>query len=522
MATVVSLDARLADPLHRQLYESVRAAIVGGRLRPGVRLPSTRALAEQLDVSRNTAMTAFDQLLAEGYLVGRAGSGTYVAAALPERATTARRRLAAARVSADARASADGSAATTVAAVAPRSARSAATTTIACPFLPDVPLAAAADHRSLGRSAAVEPMLAFRLGAPDREHFPVEAWGKLLAKRWNRSAADLLGHRDPRGYAPLRRAVCDYVTTARGVRCEPDHVLIVAGTQQGLALTAQVLLDPGQPAWVEDPGYPGTAGALAAAGVIAVPVPVDADGLDVSAGLRLRPDAKLAVVTPAHQFPTGVPLSPERRAALLGWAASAGAWVFEDDYDSEYRYAGRPLPALQGEGGGADRVVYCGTFSKVLSPSLRLAYLVVPPGLADAFIAAKAFADVQCPPLEQAVLADFVAAGHFARHVRKTRVLYARRQALLVEHARRELVGMLDVRPMSAGMHLVGFLPPGTDDRAASRRAWAAGVDAVPLSVVATAAAVPPALLLGYAGVPDDQIAEGVRRLAVALRGVAE
>jgi GntR family transcriptional regulator/MocR family aminotransferase len=499
MATFVALDPASGAPLHRQLFTGLRRAIVEGRLAAGTRLPSTRTMAEQLDLSRNTVMGAFEQLLAEGYVVGRVGSGTYVADELPERAVTASRRAGGQRNATDTTAVAG----TTVT----PSARSRALLAAPCPFFRPPPPPGGG-------------LLAFRVGAPDREHFPAEAWGRLMTRRWNRSRDDLLAHSDPRGYAPLREAVCDYVTTARGVRCTPEQVLIVAGTQQAVALTAQVVLDPDDAAWVEDPGYPGSRGALVAAGARIVPVPVDADGIDVAAGVRAAPGAKLAVVSPAHELPLGVTLSAARRRALLDWAREAKAWIFEDDYDSEYRYAGRPLPALQGETADAPhRVIYCGTFSKVLSPAMRLAYLVVPPALVRSFVTAKAFADVQCPPLEQAVLTDFVAQGHFARHVRRTRVLYAKRQALLIRHARRELAGLLDVRPLPAGMHLVGGLPPGTDDLAVSRRAAQAGVEALPLSGFAIAARTPPALVLGYAVVPDAQIAEGVRRLRDVLRG---
>lgn len=493
MATFVALDPDSGAPLHRQLYEALRRAIVAGNLAAGTRLPSTRALAEQLDVSRNTAMNAFEQLLAEGYLVGRVGSGTYVADALPERATAARRRANATSAPPP----------STALSSADLPARSRAMLSTASPFLPRLENPAA-------------PLLAFRVGAPDRDGFPAETWGRLLTRRWNRSGPDLLAHFDPRGYGPLRRAVCDYVTTARGVRCTPEQVVIVAGTQQAMALAAQVVLDPGDAVWVEDPGYPGARGALLAAGASLVPVPVDGEGLNVGAGIDAAPRAKMAVVTPAHQLPMGIPLSRERRRALLEWASGTGAWVFEDDYDSEYRYAGRPLPAMQGEDGASERVIYCGTFSKVLSPALRLAYAVVPRGLVEAFVAAKAFADMQCPALEQAVLSDFIAQGHFARHVRRTRVLYAKRQALLIRQAKRELAGLLDVRPMDAGMHLIGELPAGVDDREVSRRAREVGVDALPLSAFATKAKMPPALLLGYAVVPERQITEGVRR----LRGV--
>jgi GntR family transcriptional regulator/MocR family aminotransferase len=492
MATFVALSPDAETPLHRQVYDALRRAIVAGHLAPAARLPSTRALAEQLDVSRNTVMNAFEQLLAEGYLVGRLGSGTYVADELPDRALAARPR-------------------------ASPPAPSIHTARIT-PSRRAETLTAAAEPFRASAAPAASPLLAFRLGAPDHDHFPAETWGRLLTRRWNRSRDDLLRHRDPRGYAPLRRAVCDYVNTARGVRCSPEQILIVTGTQQAVSLTAQVVLDHGRPAWFEDPGYPFARAALVAAGATIVPVPVDDEGLDVAAGLRAAPDARLAVVTPAHQSPLGVPLSPDRRATLLDWARRADAWIFEDDYDSEYRYAGRPLPALQGEPGTADRVIYCGTFSKVLSPSIRLAYVVCPPALLDAFLAAKVFADIQCPALEQAVLTDFITGGHFARHIRRTRVLYAKRQALLMKHAARELAGLLTIHPRPAGMHVLAHLPPDTDDREVARRAAEAGVETMPLSVFTIAHPQPPALLLGYAATPDAQIVEGLHRLRRVLQ----
>jgi GntR family transcriptional regulator/MocR family aminotransferase len=456
-------------------------------------------LAELLDVSRNTVMSAFEQLLAEGYLVGRTGSGTYVADELPERAIAVRPRGAAAAAR---RPPADASPE-----VVP-SARARAVRAAPCPFL-------------LPAIGSADPLLAFRVGTPDREHFPAEVWGRLLTRRWNRSRDDLLSHFDPRGYGPLRQAVCDYVTTARGVRCRAEQVLIVSGAQQAVSLAAQVLVDPGEAVWVEDPGYPGAHGALRAAGVVLAPVPVDGEGLDVAAARRACPGARLAVVTPAHQLPTGVALGRERRRALLAWARERDAWVFEDDYDSEYCYTGRPVPALQGEEGAGERVIYCGTFSKVLTPALRLGYLVVPRALVSAFVRAKAFADVQCPPLEQAVLTDFIAQGHFARHIRRTRVLYAKRQATLLRYAGRDLAGLLDVRPMSAGMHLIGWLPAGTNDGEVARRARAAGVDVIPLSALAIEARTPPALVLGSAAAPEGEIREGVSSLRGVLESVA-
>ncbi len=488
-ATSLVLDASTGAPLHEQLAEALRGAIVAERLAPGTRLLSTRVMAEQLALSRNTVLNAYARLLAEGYLVGHTGSGTYVARELPERLLAVRR---------------ESSAPPPVHRVDTRALSKRGAAVAAVPPLTD-PRAGMAPGR-----------MAFRMGVPALDAFPGELWGRLLHTRWQRSWRDMTSYLPPAGYLPLRRAVADYLATARGVRCVPEQVLIVNGTQQALSLAAQVLLDPGDAAWVEDPGYFPAHGALTAAGALRVPVPVDAEGLDVEAGLRLRPDARLALVTPAHQFPLGVVMSERRRQALLAWAARSDAWVLEDDYDSEFRYEGRPVPALQGQARDA-RVLYTGTFSKVVSPSLRLGYLVVPELLVDAFCAARRFVDRHSPILDQAVLADFITQGHFSRHVRRMRVLYASRQEVLVEAARRELRGLLDVAPMHTGMHLVGWLPEGQDDRAASERAAHAGLMAAPLSAFQLHGQTRGALLLGYACVPEEELKEGVSRLARAL-----
>jgi GntR family transcriptional regulator/MocR family aminotransferase len=297
-------------------------------------------------------------------------------------------------------------------------------------------------------------------------------------------------------------------------------VIVISGSQQALDLTARVLLDPGDVAWVEDPGYVGTNGALVGAGAGVVPVPVDREGPDIALARELCPNARLACVTPSHQYPLGFTMSLKRRLELLEWAAREGAWVLENDYDSEYRYAGRPIAALQGldtEG----RVIYAGTFSKVLFPSLRLGYLVVPPDLADAFVAARAFVDRGSSLMDQAVLADFLIDGHFSSHVRRMRALYAERQEALVEAARRELAGLLEVGPNDSGMHLVGWLPEGVNGDAASQRAAQYGVVAPSIASYSLLPSSPQGLVLGYAAVNEEQIAEGVRRLGHALEAWA-
>jgi len=317
----------------------------------------------------------------------------------------------------------------------------------------------------------------------------------------------------------LREAVAAYLGAARAVRCEPEQVIVVAGAQQALDLAARVLTDAGDSVWVEEPGYLGAKGALAAAGARLVPVPLDEEGLSVEAGARLAPAARLIYASPSHQYPTGVTMSLSRRLALLEWAGRAGAWVLEDDYDSEYRYAGRPLAALQGLD-REQRVVYLGTFSKVLFPALRIGYIVVPEDLVDAFRAARSLSDRHSPTVEQAVLADFIVEGHFARHIRRMRALYAERQAALVAAGREELGGLLELRPADAGLHLTGLLPAGVSDREASLAAEARGVEAQPLSAFHLGPARRAGLVLGYAAYDGREIREGARQLAAALQSL--
>jgi GntR family transcriptional regulator/MocR family aminotransferase len=477
------LDRRGRAPLQRQLYDQLRAAILSGRLTPGDRLPATRALAGDLAVSRNTITAAFDQLLAEGYLEGRVGAGTFVAESLPEDLLRA--------------------------AAAPR------------PVAPGPPPALSARGRMLV-STAVSPsgghalIRPFQTGFPAMDLFPRELWARLAARQVRHPSIERLSYGSAAGFAPLRRAVADYLRASRGVRCSWEQVVVTAGSQQALDLAARVLLDPGDLAWIEDPGYMGARGAFTAAGVQCAPVPVDDEGLSVETGIARFPGARMAYCTPSRQYPMGVTMSLGRRMALLAWARDHGAWIVEDDYDSEFRYAGHPLAALQGLD-AAGRVIYTGTFSKTLFPALRLGYLVAPENVVDAFIAARALADRHGPGLEQAIAAEFLDAGHFARHVRRMRALYAERQETLVAAAARDLAGVLDVAPAESGMHLLGRLPKGADDREASAKAAAAGVSAPALSQYTIRARPFPALLLGYAGYPNRKIREAARKLAVAL-----
>jgi GntR family transcriptional regulator/MocR family aminotransferase len=484
----VPLDPAAETPLFRQLYEGLRRGILTGTLTAGLRLPATRGLAAELSVSRNTVLNAYEQLLAEGYLEGRPGSGTYVAHALPDPPVQE-----------------------------PASAA----------WGPRVPVPRPAFSRrgqSLARAAALAAPdsgmpRAFRTGVPALDAFPYETWMRLVARRHRRPPRDLLCYDDPAGYAPLRRAVADHLGPARAVHCEPEQVLIVAGSQQGIDLVARILLDAGDAAWVEDPGYPSARAALLGAEALPVPVPVDEDGLVVDAGVARCPGARLVYLTPSHQYPVGVTMSLSRRLALLDWARQANAWVVEDDYDSEFRYTGRPLAALQGLDRDG-RVIYLGTFSKSLFPALRLGYLVVPADLVDAFVSARAVIDRQSPTLAQAVVADFLNEGHFVRHIRRMRTVYQERQEALLRAAQRELGGLVEVGPCETGLHLMGWLTDRRDDRQASNAAATAGVEAVPLSRYCIERPQRGGLHLGYGGTDVRQIRDAVRRLASALREV--
>ncbi|GJG89531.1 GntR family transcriptional regulator [Gemmatimonadetes bacterium T265] len=485
---MIAVDPAAREPLHRQIYSAVRDLIVVGRLRPNDRVPSTRALAADLGVSRNTVLLAMTQLTSEGYLRGRPGAGTRVAPQLPDALlrVDARREPLGTRPTAGSR---------------PVIARRGARTALLSDGMPRLGL-------------APRP---FRHGTPALDRFPVDLWARLAARRYQRVPLEFLDHGEAFGHRPLREAVAVYVGAARGVRCEPGQVLITSGAQQALALAVQVLLDPGDTAWMEDPGYLGMRGVLTIAGARIAPVPVDAEGLDVAAGMRIAPDARLVYTTPSHQFPLGATMSHVRRRALLQWARGANAWIVEDDYESEYRFAGHPLPALHGLDPDG-RVLYVGTFSKTVFPSLRIGYLIVPHDLTDAFARARAFAAGSASPLEQAVLADFIIEGHFARHVRRMRTLYAARQAALVALAERELRGRITLRPAAAGLHLLGWLPPGRSDAAVSSALAARGVEAPPLSMYHVGPrAADGALLLGYASLDDVALRQGVDVLREVL-----
>lgn len=479
-------------PLYRQLYETLRRAILSGKLPAESKMSSTRSLARELAVSRMTVVNAYELLLAEGYIRGVSGSGTYVAPVLPE------------------------------AMLETGGKKTGAGETEGKEPPPALSkrghLLASFNHTYLRASRTDKNFSAFHPGIPAMDAFPFDVWSRLVSRRLKGMRVSLFGSGNPAGYEPLRRAVAGYLQTARGVRCAPEQVFIVAGAQQALALVAQVLIDEGDAVWMENPGHIGTRNAFAAAGARIVSVPIDAEGFDLSFALEESKKVRLACVTPSHQFPLGTVMSLARRLALLNWAKNSNSWIVEDDYDSEFRYAGRPLPCLQGlDEGGESHIIYVGTFSLTIFQSLRLGYMVVPENLIDAFTAARALADSHSPSVDQAVLTDFIEEGHFARHIRKMRSLYAERQAVLVEAAKSELAGFLEIASDEAGMHLIGWLPNEVSDKTVSQKASEQGVTVIPLSVYSSTKLAREGLILGYTAFNSGQIRNGVKRLALAL-----
>jgi len=466
-------------PAYRWLYDSLRAEILEGRLRPGARLPGTRDLAEQYGLSRGTIVSAFEQLKSEGYVDGSVGSGTYVSHVLPDDLLKAARHA-----------------------------------------RPQAPAQRKAKRRLAEYATRLPPPSpldtrrprAFRTDVPAVDLFPTALWTQLAAKRMRRLTATHLLGCEPMGYPPLRSAISDYLTASRGVKCDPQQIAVISGVQDALDLTARLLLDPGDRVCVEDPGYQGAARVFETVGAKICAVALDEQGMRVP---RTR-DARLAYITPAHQFPIGTTMTLARRLELLEWARGTGALIFEDDYDSEYRYSGRPVPSLQGLDSGG-HVLFCGTFNKVLFPSLRLAYLVIPPDLVPHFEAAISITRRHTPLLDQMVLCDFIAEGHFGRHLRRMRQIYAERLSVLMESARERLAGLLEISDVEAGLQTAAWLCREITGESAAQAAAARDVEVTPLSRSTRGALPREGLHLGFAAVDAREIRRGVRELAIAL-----
>jgi GntR family transcriptional regulator / MocR family aminotransferase len=456
--------------LTQWLYGELRRAILEGRLRPGSRLPATRNFAMQYKVSRGTAVTAFEQLQAEGYVVSQVGSGTRVNERLPRQILSAVNKES-----------------------------------------PVTRWPGAISGFTISR-----PARPFRPYEPATSEFPIAIWARVAGRRLRRASSALLAGSDLRGYAPLRDAIAAYLGSSRGVKCSSDQVIIVSGVQQGLGLLARVLIKPGEAVWMEDPGYFGATAAFRNVGAKIIGVPVDEQGLRLSAGQRLCSHAKAAYLTPAHQFPLGMTMSLERRLAVLAWAQKAKAFLIEDDYDSEYRFEGLPVPALQGLDKN-ERVILLGSFNKLLFPALRIGYAVLPSILVDPFLAQRFSVDLHSSGLDQAILCDFMVEGHLGRHVRRMRELYAERLAALRDGARRFLDGLLEVQPMQAGLNTAGLLRNGMTSEQAEAAASARGIEALALSRFALKRSDVRGLLLGFAAFEEREIRRGIIGLATAL-----
>jgi GntR family transcriptional regulator / MocR family aminotransferase len=478
---VLGIDRTSSVPLHRQIYDGFRSAILEGRLRPRQRVPSTRVLAADIRVSRFPILNAYAQLLAEGYLDGHVGAGTVVSSSLPEQLTSSR----------------------PISTTTPkkRGARLVSTRSSALPLKENLPWTV-----HLG---------AFRVGQVAFSQFPHQIWSRLTVRHSRAMNADSTHYGNSLGSESLRRAIANYLKIARSVRCEPEQVLIVNGSQQALEITVRVLLDPGARVWLEDPSYRLAQDVFRLNGCELIPVPVDEEGLDVTAGIAKCRKARAAFVSPSHQFPLGVTMSASRRVQLIEWAQSSGAWIIEDDYDSEYRYESRPIASLQGLDPNS-RTIYIGTFSKVLFPSLRLGYIVVPLDMVNRFLVMRRVMDLGSPIFHQDLLADFIEEGHFERHIRRMRTFYGDLRRVLVHNLREDLEKTLTPIGDEAGLHVTAMLGTRNRDEEVAARAMRQKLSLWPLSPLYFNRPRQ-GFILGFGGTTMSGIPLAVRRLGNLL-----
>lgn len=474
----IKINRTAPEPMHRQLYSNLRMMILSGQLPAGSRLPPTRILCDELQISRSTVVEAVAQLTAEGYVVGQTGRGTFVSETLPEQVWHP-----------------------------PQSSL----------LQPDEPAQSPillSDRGRLLTAGTVHPDSTprpFLPGLPDTKEFPFKHWWRLVGRYW-KNPPPALGYDSGAGYLPLREAIADHVRLSRRVKCTAEQVIITAGAQQALFMCAHLFAKPGDQIWVENPGYGGAHAAFSTTQLDLVPIPVDEGGIDVESAIKLAPQAKLAYVTPSHQYPIGGTLDLTRRLQLLEWANEVNGVILEDDYDSEYRYTGHPLESLQGLDQNG-RVIYIGTFSKTIFPGLRLGYVIVPKGLEKTFAKARYNLDRGSERITQMALNDFMREGHFTRHIRRMRLLYAKRQQLFVEAIREHCGDWLEVAPAPAGLHLVGWLPPGVSDVEVAAKFAKAEVFTPPLSTYSLTKLERGGLVLGYAGVSEDEIVSAVETM---------
>jgi len=483
----IRMDRDSPVPIGTQLYTSLRELMLTGAIATGFRLPATRTLAKELAVSRTTVVDAFERLIAEGLIISRVGSGTFVSDVL--------------------------------AAERPR------------PVLPDgidearpvkPKLSRAMDHaisKFSSRARLPYQSGAFVTALPAYDMFPMAQWSRIAAGLWRGARADVLGYGEPFGLTRLREAIATHLRGNRGISCEAGQIFIVGGAQQAFYLIGSALLDPGDRVWFENPGAIGARNSLIACGAELVPVPVDRDGLVVEEGERLSPSFRLAFVTPSHQQPMSRIMSLERRFALLRAAQHAEAWIIEDDYDGEFFFGRQPIATLK----SIDQtglVIYVGTFSKSLFPALRLGFMLVPPALVAAFERITASFIQGVPTSIQAIVAEFIQAGHFATHIRRMRSVYAERHETLIAQARERLGGLLDVVPTESGLHTIGYLRSSISARIATKRAAEQDLIISPIDRFSIAPTPFNGLVLGFGAANPREIRDGIARLAPVLEAI--
>jgi GntR family transcriptional regulator/MocR family aminotransferase len=482
VSPIIVIDRDAEMPLHRQVYDGYREAILRGDLAPGQKILSSRELASEIRVSRFPVLHAYAQLLAEGYFESQVGSGTYISTTLPEQMMSSDH-------------------------------QTASSEEVISGHRPTARRNVVYPKREMG--SILQGWGSFGLHQPAFDQFPFPVWSTLVDRHSRNPAASAIHRIDPMGSKRFRQEICAYLRTARAVKCEPEQIMIVSGSQQALDITARVLLDPGDAVFVEEPGYDLERTLLTAAGCRLKLLPVDNEGMDITKAARHQ-GVKAAFVTPSHQFPLGYTMSATRRLMLLNWAQSSSAWIVEDDYDSEYRFDTKPIASLQGLDVNS-RVIYIGTFSKILFPSLRIGYIVIPRDLVELFAAVRFAMDIFPPFLNQEVLADFMEQGHFGRHVRKMRQILGERRNVLVDSIRNEFGDFLEVHGSDAGMHVSVTLPAGFNDREISDRASRERLWLWPLSRYYSGKRPRHGFVLGFGSTPTEQIPAAVNRMRALL-----
>lgn len=474
----LKLDRKNHESLQQQLFQVLRQGVLSSDLPADLKLPSSRQLATSLSIARNTVIAVYDQLIAEGYLISKVGSGTRVSNSVSEVQSKQKSKLPG---------------------QSPRLSTRGLRMT------------------STKRSMFTGVQASFQAGLPALDEFPYAKWSRYVARNYRSGAKALFGYDTAGGLPELRSAIAKYVRTQRGVVCDDSQVIVISGSQAALDLSARMLIDPGDDIWIENPCYQGAKGAFLGAGANLCPIPVGSAGLDVEYAAKQYPNARVAFVTPSYQYPLGITMSLDQRLRLLDWAEQTESWIIEDDYDSEFRYRGHSISALQGLDSG-ERVLYMGTYSKTMFPSIRIAYLIVPFALVNVFQNALRQSGQLSPLPLQAAMADFINEGAYVHHVRRMKGIYSQRQQCFLDMAGKYLKEALRFERADAGMHLIGYFnDQNTDDKAIAERALTQGIVAPSLSSLYLTEQVKRGLYLGYAGTAESAMERGVLQLAATI-----